>query len=689
MNNTNKSIENLNLNLKIRQISEFRINIDVSEMICHINTFIMSKILYQILLLSPFFLLGFSQNAISQPELQAWGNMSGIRIDGQLMKFETSIQVVKDDWKKVLYTGKEKQSRPIYKRDGNIQTVTTRIDSLYITTSVKEESENTASQKVKIESKADSSLTAIFFGIKVSAKDFENGRIQLIEPSDLSLDESMASSNDEILRMNSMGFTLVGSERQLELSFEEPTYVIVKRIDESILVLLEMTSGSVSMDQIVEKLYRIKATGSINRDPVSMTLDTSNPGRAFDGIGGNFRLQNPKGDPQVIDYCLKNLRVAWARVEMPWYLWHPTDSINPVEAANSGNLHPRVKAAMEMAQRLDKMGIPVMLAAWFPPKWAVLGELSFRPQPGGLRGNALNPEKAEETYASITDYVLYMKKHYGVEMVYFSFNESDLGINVRQTDEEHTDLIKGLGAYFKSKGLKTTLLLGDTADANGYPFIDDAMADPDARPYMGAVSFHSWRGWSYETLNKWAEASIKMDIPLIVGEGSIDAAAWRYPGIFEEQTYALEEINLYVRMLAICQPQTILQWQLTSDYSPLVGGGIFGNNETLRPTQRFWNLKQLGSTKKGLKFMSLSNDGADISAAALGDPKKNAYAIHLVNNGPTREVTILGIPAKVKKLEAYVTDITQNMIKKEDVQVTNGQAVFTLEKVSFTSLMTK
>ena len=369
-------------------------------------------------------------------------------------------------------------------------------------------------------------------------------------------------------------------------------------------------------------------------------------------------------------------------------LWHPNEDVNPIEAANRGELHERVKAAMEMAQRLHKMGIPVMLAAWFPPAWAAEGELNFSPQ-AGVWGNQLNQEKKEKIYASITDYILYMKQKYGVEMVYFSFNESDLGINVRQTDQEHTILIKELGAYFKSKGLKTKLLLGDTADANGWPFIEDAMADADARPYMGAVSFHSWRGWEYETLNKWAAAADKMNIPLIVGEGSIDAAAWRYPGIFEEQTYALEEINLYVRILDICQPLTILQWQLTSDYSPLVGGGLFGNNEPLRPTQRFGNLKQLGATKPGLQFLSMSNDGEDISTAALGNVKKNDFAFHIVNNGATREVTIKGIPKKVKQLEVYVTDINRNMEKPETLKVQNGEVVFTLDKVSFTSLMTK
>ncbi|MCK5702329.1 MAG: hypothetical protein KAI29_14290, partial [Cyclobacteriaceae bacterium] len=579
----------------------------------------MKKLSYQTLFLIAILIPGFNQNVFSQPELQAWGNMSGIRIDGQLMKFETSIHVVKNDWEQIIFTGKEKQRRPIYKRDGDQQIVTTRIDSLFITNTVKDSLIGTAAVHVKIESKADSSLTGIFFCIKVLAEDYVDGHIQLIEPSEMLLAETISTSTHEILRMRSKGIKLLSQNRQLEVHFSESTHIIVRNHNNKIEVYLEMASGFVKSGQIIEKSYGIKSSGTINRSTVKMMLDTSRPGRPFDGIGGNFRIQNPETDPQVIDYCLENLRVAWARVEMPWFLWHPSDSINPIETANNGNLHPRVQKAMEMAQRLDKMGIPVMLAAWFPPRWAALGEFSFRRQPGGLRGNALNPERMEEIYASITDYILYMKKNYGVEMAYFSFNESDLGINVRQTDKEHTQLIRGLGAYFKSKGLKTTLLLGDTADANGYPFIDDAMADAEAKNFMGAVSFHSWRGWEKETLTKWAAVSTKMNIPLIVGEGSIDAAAWRYPGIFKEQTYALEEINLYVRIMAICQPLTILQWQLTADYSLLAGGGVFGNNdEPLHPTQRFWNLKQLGSTKKGLKFMPLTFKGEDISCAALG-----------------------------------------------------------------------
>jgi hypothetical protein len=166
--------------------------------------------------------------------------------------------------------------------------------------------------------------------------------------------------------------------------------------------------------------------------------------------------------------------------------------------------------------------------------------------------------------------------------------------------------MKGLGKYFLSRGIQTKILLGDNSDATTWAFIEPAMRDPDAHPYMGAVSFHSWRGWDTTTLKHWRDASVKMKLPLIVGEGSIDASAWAYPAIFLEQTYTMEEINLYIRLMGICQPLSILQWQLTSDYSPLTGAGIFGKEGPLEPTQRFWNLKQLASTPEGLNYFPVS-----------------------------------------------------------------------------------
>ncbi|MDR3367441.1 MAG: hypothetical protein LBO71_10825 [Prevotellaceae bacterium] len=200
-------------------------------------------------------------------------------------------------------------------------------------------------------------------------------------------------------------------------------------------------------------------------------------------------------------------------------------------------------------------------------------------------------QTATEKGKGIADYLVALKTIYGVEATAFSFNESDIGIDVYHTPAQHAYLIKTLGAYFASRGLSTKLLLGDNSDATTFDFILPALNDPATYPYIYAVSFHSWRGCDDHTLNNWAWAARQINVPLIIGEGSTDAAAHRYSQIFAEATFALYDINLYTRIAAICQPQPILQRQLTSDYSILWGDGIYSSTGLLRPTQRFWNLK--------------------------------------------------------------------------------------------------
>ena len=162
---------------------------------------------------------------------------------------------------------------------------------------------------------------------------------------------------------------------------------------------------------------------------------------------------------------------------MPWQLWQPDLNEDPIANAKAGNLNLHVQKSMEMAQRLYKMGIPVILSAWSAPAWAVIGKPKYGPSPDGVWGNPLDSSKTKEIYKSIADYIFYLKEKYNVEISLFSFNESDLGINVRQTGEEHDKLIKGLGAYFVSRGLKTKMLLGDNSDATTYEFIYPALND--------------------------------------------------------------------------------------------------------------------------------------------------------------------------------------------------------------------
>lgn len=630
-------------------------------------------------------ILMMSPSILAQAEMEGWGNLNGIRVEGQLMPFETSIMVVSADWSQTKKTAKERQ-RPIYNREGPTQSVSTRIDSLYINISVEDTGKGKADMAVDLDCRIDTTMAGVYLGIKLPAKYYEQGSLtigdEIISLSSLLEVPQEYSGSQLLLKSPNGNLTVSTPETQSVLVFKDTA--TASRND--LLIYISLVTGAIHTGMSASGTYTFTVEVEDDDDQATLILDSSVPGKVFDGLGGNFRLQNPQTDPPVIDYCLNNLRVAWARVEMPWFFWHSEEDKDPLAAARAGDIHPRVVAAMEMAQRLDSRGIPVMIADWSAPNWAIVGERSSGPQAGGLRGNPLDQKKAEKIYRSIGDYVQYMKEKYGVEAQMFSFNESDLGINVRQTPEEHTRLLLELGAHFRSRGLSTKLLLGDTADANGWPFIDHAMNDLETYPYIGAVSFHSWRGWTDETLGKWAAAADRVNKPLVVGEGSIDAAAWRFPKIFEEPTYARAEINLYIRILAICQPLSILQWQLTADYSVLSGGGVFGNNEQpLHPTQRFWNLKQLASTPHGLRFMPISSDNAALSAAALGDVEKRNFVVHIVNNGASRRTTLSGIPKKVKRFWVYTTDHDRGM-EVSRIKVKKGVATFTTEAVSYTTL---
>lgn len=243
----------------------------------------------------------------------------------------------------------------------------------------------------------------------------------------------------------------------------------------------------------------------------------------------------------------------------------------------------------------------------------------------------------------MADYLLYAKQHYGIEFSMFSFNESDLGIDVLHTPQEHADFIQEFGAYLAGLNLPTRMLLGDNSDATTFDFILPALNNPETHKYIGAVSFHSWRGCDDVTLRKWADAAKAINVPLLVGEGSTDAAAHGYAEIFNESTFALYEINLYTRICAICQPLSILQWQLTSDYSLLWGDGIYGSKGPLRPTQRFWNIKQLASTPADALAIPVSSSKKNVNCAAFGNMVRGEYAVHMVNNGADCEAVISGI----------------------------------------------
>jgi hypothetical protein len=641
------------------------------------------------------------ENSFAQAELTAWGNLSGLRIDGQLMKFTSSICLIGPSMADVTATGKEKQ-RPIYTRSGDKQIVTTELSQFSFTETVQDTEHGMATINVKAKAVADTTHTGAFVCFDLPADDYSGASIQLIDSTASSIEAvSLFPSRmgrmppsfrlrNFLVQASVKGFRVITATRRIEVRTEEPTEIIIQKGNPRFgnandRIYLAVMTGHTKDEQTAKKTFLLKVSGEIDRTPVQISIDPEKPGRQFDGIGGNFRLQNEKLDPQIIDYCLDNLNVRWARVEMPWRSWHPVESVNPLESARAGKLDESVRGAMEMAQKLAKRHIPIIVSAWFPPAWAIVGEANFRNE-NGIWGNPLNPKKMRSIIKSIGDYFLYLKEAFGVEPALFSFNESDLGINVRMTGQEHADFIKKLGAYLASQELTTKMLLGDNSDATTVDFIEPALEDPATHQYIGAISFHAWRGCDNWTLSNWADASKELNVPLLIAEGGTDAQAHTYPDIFQEPSFAMDEVDIYVRACNVAHVRSIVQWQLTSDYSLLAGQGIYGIDGPLHPTQRFWNLKQLGMVSPGSFILPTACNNEELSCAAFGDLADGTYMIDIVNHGASRPVRLTGLPESVKELRMYVTDSKRGMEESKRVRVSDGEAKFTLDEFSFTSL---
>lgn len=601
-------------------------------------------------------------NLSAQTEVMAWSNISGVRVDGELIDFESSIRVGTIGGQ-MYATAKERQNTPKYHRDGATQQVITPLlKNLVFEQNVTDLGRGHVS--ITIDAKPDTTLSQpSYFCLTFTPDHYAGAKVKTASRS----------------------LSVVSSTRNVRLSWNKSAKTSVQYDDNGDILVYIRLAASQQKGTAYSMKFDLFADGTVDNSDANIEIDAAHPGNLFAGFGGNFRIQNPGTDPIVIDYCLDNMRVAFGRVEMPWRYWDENENVDPLEYFETHELPVQIVRAAEMARRLKEIGMPLVVSCWFPPAWT--SNRTTRSD-GSSVAFSLKPEKKERIFRSLASYLMLLKNRYGVEADYFSFNESDLGIDVVHTPEEHCTFIKEFGKYLADNGLKTLMLLGDNSDANTFDFILPALNDPQARRYIGAVSFHSWRGCDDATLRKWAGAARKINAPLLVAEGSTDAAAWRYPEIFGESTFALYEINLYTRICAITQPISILQWQLTADYSPFFGMGIFKTEGPLRPTQRYWNLKQLSETPADAFSLPFENDNANVNPAVFGNIARGEYAVHMVNNGAARKANLSGFPASVKKVKIYTTN-TVDCMSETEAEVVDGKVSVNLPPISYVTVISK
>lgn len=666
-------------------------------------------------IVSLFILFTFCLSKITgQPISTPWGNIDGILVEGEKFEIETSIRSVRPDWKSYVKTEKYNwEGTQIFEKKNDKYIVSHFLQGLPLEFTNKMYGDKHGNAKIEMDIKAKGNVAqaGTYFCCEFLSNDFSKGTITLYKNKKLvksSKLHELTKKNNVLLLANADKVVLQSEKRNYEIiakkSFnillrqdfiDPPKYINDPVPNQKIIeedpvqknadfqLYFELVQGEMKKGESCSEIFEIKATGVVNKEIATISINTENPGRSFQGIGGNFRLQFPKNDPEVIKYCLDSLNVNWARVPFYWNEWHSNENDSPYEKVKKGMLNERFYKQMELTKKLACQGAKIVISIWSPPEWAIDKTITVP------KGVVLDNDKIVKISKSIASYLLYLKKEYGVEAELFSFNEPDYGVEVRQSPENHYSQNKQIGLYFNKVGLKTKILIADTGSGTkkARDILSEILKDKELHKYAGAISFHTYHGGTNADLKEWGKIANDLNLPIMIAEGGMNSAAHRFEMVFLEPWFQLEEIDTYIRFCNLCQPITILEWQLTSDYSVLTGKGLYNDDGPLRPTQRFWNLKQLGLTPFDAFSLPTISSSNTISSAAFGDIKNDKYAIHLVNNGATRKISIEGLPKNIKKLNVYITDASSGMKKQADVKVIDGVAKIEASALSFITMI--
>jgi hypothetical protein len=633
--------------------------------------------------------------ACAAVELEGWGDLRGFRVDGQLIPVTTNIRILTADPHDYIATGHWQIRNIQVKPDGSAQLFRgefglRRANERFIyNTAVIPIDATSAKVTIHVTPQQDSSIEGIYFCVSAPLGDFSGAEATLIDPRGPTTPSALIATTQPAIDRSYLhgpaaGATLKAADRSLQADFDHPRDVQVRDVHDphgdlaQIRILIH--PGNVKKNDQIEASFIIKVAAQIDHSPAHVAIDATKRGCEFRGIGGNFVFSLDSPD---VNYNITNFHPVWARMAVPLAMWQPIESVDPDprKPADADRPDSEIRKSLQLAAVLTEREIPLIFTLWVPPTWAITNPVAGEPY---AEGRTVDPAKWDPLCNSIASYLLYAKNQYGVEPKLFSFNETDLGVTIKLTPPQYHDAIARLGACFAAHGITTKILIGDVSNPRPVDFISVAAADPDVMKYAGAISFHSWNGATNEQLSAWHDSAQKANLPLFVAEGGTDSDAYRYPHIFAETWYAIDEAATYVDTLAYAQPLSILPWEMTSDY-----GLINFHGPTPQPYKRFWCLKQLSATTSpGDAQLPITCDQPSIHATALLDPAGNACTIHVVNTAAERDVTITGVPSSIKQLRVYLTNADQSFSPADLVNVTDGTIHLKLPQLSYLTLAT-
>jgi hypothetical protein len=300
-----------------------------------------------------------------------------------------------------------------------------------------------------------------------------------------------------------------------------------------------------------------------NTQPVNIKVYPEIPLQTIKSIGGNYsmtRYTNSAWDA-IGEETLRQFRPENVRVALPLKIRNVDYQAYKGEKLTG---QPLVITLFEAMKRMkNEFGVKSFtLSVWDLPDEVIA-------DPSKANQRVLKPEAYDEVLDMLVAFLLKAKNDYGVEVDYFSFNESDGGWQVIFSPEATRAFIKMAGKRFSAAGLKTKFLLADTAQTRGtVEFATMIMADSTIWKYIGPLSFHSW--WSEKIpdseFERIAALGKALKKPVWCAELGFDAAAYKVKGMVQSWDYALRFARIAHRMLKYARTEVSMYWTWQNDY---------------------------------------------------------------------------------------------------------------------------
>ena len=184
-----------------------------------------------------------------------------------------------------------------------------------------------------------------------------------------------------------------------------------------------------------------------------------------------------------------------------------------------------------------------------------------------------------------------------------------------------------------------------------------------------------------------------LKLPLFVSEAGVDPGAWKNAG-YKSFDYGLREMAQYQDLFKYAQPQAVMYWEFTGDYSLFApakadarkNNRLTGDDETERfALHRHW-----------IEFIPPESEALEVTGAKpyveLNAFKhEKALTLQLSNTGWPRVAVIRGLGGlgEGTKLNVIQTSRGKLMQRQAPIEIKNGVVEFDMPSQSMTTLTTR